>query len=619
LGAAGEGVSVGSAQSRNAALTDANGGISHERRTVRHGSRKPVPSKDGEDKMSSQRWQRPARVRPRLESLEDRYLLAAAVLDSSFAQGGLALLPISNDSVGAEGVLVQADGKTVVVGGVSNGRDSDFALARYNADGSLDTGFGPLGNGTILTDFAHNQDEAAAVVQQADGKLVAVGTARFGFQDMFALARYNPDGTLDTSFGLVGNGEVLSNFGVGGAVAEGVALQSDGKIVVVGRVALGGKSFFAVVRYNTDGSRDTTFGLNGNGTATVDLGNAGADAGAVAVGANGAIVVAGVFSADGGQTFHPLLVRYNGDGTIDGSFGAGGVMTLPTVATDGGRLGLALQGDGKIVLAAGLLGSTEAFGLVRFNANGTVDGSFGNGGLAPVGFPQSAAAVGVVVQNDGKLVAAGTAVDGAGQVLALVRYNTDGSLDGSFGDNGGGRVTLAVGGAASAAALALQADGKIVVVGTEATTDQTSLFVARYLNDAPGPPPPPPVAPPPARPPAAPPRAIPLVRFFRLRPSPLGDNNLSLNLSRLRGVQQKVMVHNRGPHPVVGPLWLEVDNLRHAVRLLSPGEKPAEAAKGSRYTFLRVPTGTLAPGGRAEVVVRFRRVARHRKQVAKAT
>jgi uncharacterized delta-60 repeat protein len=570
--------------------------------------------------MSSHRWQRPARVRPHLESLEDRCLLAAGVLDSTFAQGGLALLPVSNDSVGAEGVLVQADGKIVVVGGVSNGQNSDFALARYHADGSLDNGFGPAHNGTILTDFANNQDEAAGVVQQADGKLVVVGTARFGFQDLFALARYNPDGTLDSTFGPAGIGEVLSNFGIGGAAAEAVGLQADGKIVVVGHVALGGKSFFAVARYDTDGTRDTTFGLNGNGTATVDLGSASAEAGALAIQANGSIVVAGNLTFDGGQTIRPVLVRYNGDGTIDGSFGAGGVMTLPTVATDGGKMGLALQADGKIVLAAGLVGTPDGFGLVRFNGNGIVDGSFGRGGITPVAFAQGAAAVAVVVQTDGKLVAAGAAVDGAGQVLALVRYNPDGSLDGSFGDKGDGRVTLAVGEAASATALALQPDGKVVVVGTGASANQTSLVVARYLNDAPVTPPPSPPSPAPAPPRRASAPAVLAIRFFRLRPSSTGDGNLSLDLGRLRGVQYKVMIHNRSPRRVDGPFWLLVDNLRHAVRLLAPGAEPVAVAKGSRFSLLRVRQTTLAPGGRAVVVVKFHPLAHYRrKHVVKAT
>src|SRR5262249_38271855 len=164
------GQSPRSEQSSRAALADPDGGFSKERRTVRHGRRKPDPSTDGEDTMSSPRWQRPARLRPRLELLEDRSLPTAGVLDASFAHTGLALVPVSNDSAGAESVLVQADGKVVVVGGVSNGLDGDFALARYNPDGSPDNGFGPAGNGTILTDFAHNQDEAAAVVQQPDGK-----------------------------------------------------------------------------------------------------------------------------------------------------------------------------------------------------------------------------------------------------------------------------------------------------------------------------------------------------------------------------------------------------------------------------------------------------------------
>src|SRR5439155_10079817 len=119
---------------------------------------------------------------------------------------------------------------------------------------------------------------------------------------------YNPDGTLDNTFGPAGFGEVLSNFGIGGAAAEAVGLQSDGKIVVVGHVALGGKSFFAVARYNTDGTRDTTFGLNGNGTATVDLGSASAEASALAIQANGGIVVAGNLTYNGGQTIHPVRV-----------------------------------------------------------------------------------------------------------------------------------------------------------------------------------------------------------------------------------------------------------------------------------------------------------------------
>ena len=425
------------------------------------------------------------------ESLEPRCLLAAGNLDPSFGSGGYATTRFGEESPGARSVAIQSDGKivvatsAVVTGGDAFAFADAFALARFNSDGSLDNSFD--GNGKLTTLFGTSDARANSVVLQPDGKIVVAGYASNGHGNIgFALARYNSDGSLDTSFD--GDGKLITEFGTtfGYAFANSMALQPDGKIVLAGWVgrSVGIGSVFALARYNSDGSLDTSF--DGDGTLITDGGTTYAFANSVALQADGKIVVAGDGSGAGFT-----LVRYNSDGSLDPLFDGDGILT-----TDLGTLGteaksVALQADGKIVVAGSGIDSRSIDGiridnrrhflLARYNSEGSLDATFDGTGrlLTDIGI-SDAFANSVVVQPDGKIVTAGNATSGSGFGFGFARYNSDGSLDTSF--NHDGKLVSNVGSGASS--VALQADGKIVAAGA----GYNGLVVARFLNDGDEPP-----------------------------------------------------------------------------------------------------------------------------------
>jgi uncharacterized delta-60 repeat protein len=250
----------------------------------------------------------------------------------------------------ALGVAHQPDGKIVAAG--QGGSDFDFAVARYNPDGSLDPSFGS--GGSVTTDFG-GSEAATAVAIQADGKIVTTGSTFSAGVQKFALARYSATGSLDPSFG--SGGTVTTDFGLGSGFGGALAVQSDGKIVAAGRAG----SDFVLARYNGDGSPDAGFGSGGN--VTTDFGGVVFDAAfAVALQANGKIIVAGSAFSFPAADF--ALARYNPDGSLDPSFGSGGKVTTDFGGFDV-AFGVALQPDGKIV-AAGQGGSGSDFALARY-------------------------------------------------------------------------------------------------------------------------------------------------------------------------------------------------------------------------------------------------------------
>jgi uncharacterized delta-60 repeat protein len=396
-------------------------------------------------------------------------------LDTSFSGDGKQTTDFGG--AGATGVALQGDGKIVAVGGGAG----DFALARYKPNGLLDTSFSADGKQT--TDFFANDDVATEVALQGDGKIVVVGRASRTAGVGFALARYNPNGSLDTTFS--GDGKQTTNFGGGDDLANGVALQGDGKIVAVGftgGVATpSGGNDFALVRYNADGSVDTTF--SGDGRQTTDFGGLD-NATGVAIQADGKIVVVG---RAGRSNFADdfALSRYNPNGSLDTSFSGDGkqTTTFGGLGEADGATGVAIQGNGKIVVVGN--GSDGSyFALARYNPNGSLDTSFSGDGkqaTAFVGGAESGAneATGVALQGDGKIVAVGRAGDFAvGAVdFALARYNPNGSLDTSFSGDGKQTTTFSVGGFEGATGVALQGDGQIIAVGNDGGGD---FALARY-------------------------------------------------------------------------------------------------------------------------------------------
>jgi uncharacterized delta-60 repeat protein len=392
-------------------------------------------------------------------TLDSSVLAAPGDLDTSFGGDGKVTTNFTSGFDAASALAIQADGR-LVAAGTSGGRK--FALARYNSDGTLDTSFG--GDGKVTTDFTSSFDGASALAIQADGRLVAAGSAG---GRRFALARYNSDGTLDTSFG--GDGKVTTNFSPGNDLANGVAIAPGGAIVAAGAARVeGADPRFALARYNSDGTLDPSFG--GDGKVTTNF-TAGTD---VALGMvlrpDGRVVVAGT----AGRTNHRFaLAAYETDGTLDASFGGDGKVTTDFTPGFDGATALTIRPDGTLV-AAGSAGNGARFALAQYETDGTLDASFGGDGKVTTNFTADFDfALGVALQTDGKVVAAGTAAAD----FALARYETDGTLDASFG--GDGKVTTPFRGFASASDVDIQSDGKIVAAGEGGVDPRFAL--ARYL------------------------------------------------------------------------------------------------------------------------------------------
>jgi uncharacterized delta-60 repeat protein len=309
-------------------------------------------------------------------------------------------------------------------------------------------------------------EEGTAVAVDAGGGIVV---AAHSAVRAFAILRYNSDGTLDTTFG--SNGVVAPFDGLGGQV-RAMVIQPDGRIVA-GGFAGGG---FALARLLPDGSYDASFGSGGQVLSDVFPG-ASELALAMALQADGRIVLAG--QADGGAGIAVTLARYNSDGSLDATFGAGGVAVS---GIPGAANAVAVQPDGRIVVA-GL-----SFLVTRFDADGTLDAGFGSGGsvAVPFGPVGSSEAFAILVQPDGRIVAAGATYDAIGESgFALARLDPDGTLDKGFG-HGGMVTTDFYGGPAGARALILQlqSDGRLVAAGEGLASRQSStsldFALARY-------------------------------------------------------------------------------------------------------------------------------------------
>lgn len=265
-------------------------------------------------------------------------------LDPTFDADGRVTTPFGFgfSSDGATAVALQPDGK-IVAAGIAGVLDLDFALARYNPNGSLDTTFDT--DGKVTTDFGSNNDGIGAIALQPDGRIVAVGTARVGSGLNFALARYNKDGSLDPTFGT--NGMVTTDFGFGGDGAKAVALQPDGKILVAGFATpiRGQLEHFALARYNPDGSLDTAFDIDG--MVTTAFSSSDDSASAVVLQPDGKIVAVG--GARFGGLYDFALARYNADGSLDTTFDTDGMVTTAFSSSHDQASAVVLQADGKIV------------------------------------------------------------------------------------------------------------------------------------------------------------------------------------------------------------------------------------------------------------------------------
>ena len=384
--------------------------------------------------------------------------------------------PIGSGEDRGRAVAIQSDGKIVVAGRSHNGTDWDFAVVRYNTDGSLDSSFDT--DGKVTTPIGSAGDFGWAVAIQSDGKIVVAGYGHNGTDHDFAVVRYNTDGSLDSSFDT--DGKVTTPIGSGDDLGVSMAIQSDGKIVVAGYSDNGSNYDFAVVRYNTDGSLDSSFDTDGK--VTTPIGSGGDEGSAVAIQSDGKIVLAGY--SYNGSNYDFAVVRYDTDGSLDSSFDTDGKVTTPFGSNPSRGRAVAIQSDGRIVVAGNAdNGSNNDFAVVRYNTDGSLDSSFDTDGklTTPIGSGDDVGRA-VALQSDGKIVVAGLSSNGTDDDFAVVRYNTDGSLDTSFDTDG--KVTTPIGsGNDVGRAVALQSDGSIVVAGFGWNGTDDDVAVVRYNAD----------------------------------------------------------------------------------------------------------------------------------------
>jgi uncharacterized delta-60 repeat protein len=413
-------------------------------------------------------------------------------LDPSFGVGGQVTTDITNSTDIANAVTIQADGKLVVVGETyrkNDFSDEDFVVTRYNTDGTLDPAFGRRGK--VRTDFPGLAGVPSSVVVQPDGKIVVAGGAfpLFTFLGNFKVVRYNSNGTLDNSFGV---GGIVTTTFPEGSYANAIALQSDGKIIAAGTVfvdvVIGDMSNtdFALARYNPDGSLDSSFG-NG-GTVTTDFFGTEDDAFSVLIQPDGKIIAVG--SSNNPATFYDFAaVRYLSNGTIDTTFGVGGKVTTDFGDQNFDRAhSAALQPDGSIVAAGFAIsqnGGSQNFAVARYTPNGVLDTTFSRDGMTEIDFGNCCqSAYEVLLQSDGKIVTVGYAnTEDSDSDFLLARLTPRGALDATFGTGGQVRTSFGdLNGGANGAVL--QPDGKIVAVGFQATftNHRADIALARYLG-----------------------------------------------------------------------------------------------------------------------------------------
>jgi uncharacterized delta-60 repeat protein len=379
-------------------------------------------------------------------------------LDPTFGTGGIVQTAIGSSAM-ADAIVLQPDGRILLAGW---SYPEGLALARYAPDGTLDSSFGTEGVATGPDVAAHG------VALQADGKIVVAGRLS---DSAFALVRYNADGALDTSFGQAG-----VTTGPPGE-AEALAIQPNGRIVVAGYgpdPERADRNDFTLARFNPDGTPDLGFGSGGVVRTRIGL-TAGALA--VALQSDGRIVAAGGSNPDATPPYRAMaLARYLPNGTLDRTFGSEGIVSTPIAAGFTGGSDLALQPDGRIVVT----GSTDNdFAVARYEADGSLDESFGTHGAETTQIGPMASAGAVGLQADGKIVLAGS----ADEAFALTRYEADGSVDPSFGE--GGVLTTTIASRSGANTLAVQPDGRILAGGFASGSESTRFAIARYLATTP--------------------------------------------------------------------------------------------------------------------------------------
>lgn len=404
------------------------------------------------------------------------------VLDNTFGTGGK--VSISFDYVDEiKDIAIQPDGKIIAVGTTENQTTelTNIIIARFLSNGSIDNTFGI--NGWVTTTVVPNFNcNAIAIELQSDGKIVVGAetndTATIApLNGKFLILRYNSNGSLDNTFATNGILSVANTSTADPATyTSDLLIQPDGKIILCGAYYNTANSTnFIFIRANTNGTLDNTFGSNGIASVATTLGEAAPTC--MSIQTDNKIAFAGL--VDNQTSNSPFISRLNVNGTVDQTFGSAGFVT-PAYSGSTGFTDIKLDGNGKIIVCGN---DNNGSIIARFSNSGNADATFGNAGsiITPISTQQNESFEQMVLQPDGKIIAAGFA-DGH---FALVRTTTQGSLDATFGTNGVVTTTFTSGVGSEANAIELQSDGKIVLGGSNITANMNAAFefaLARYNN-----------------------------------------------------------------------------------------------------------------------------------------
>ncbi|RYH73052.1 T9SS type A sorting domain-containing protein [Flavobacteriaceae bacterium 144Ye] len=405
------------------------------------------------------------------------------VLDPTFGNNGITVTDVSNNSVNDAGysVLVKDNGAIIVTGYSTNtSGNKDFALVQYDPNGLIDNSFGT--NGIVLLDINGFDDEAISSVLQSDGKIITVGYTNNADKDII-VARFNSNGSLDTSYAT--NGIYTYDSGTNDS-AETLAISPDDKIIIGCEIS----NNYGVIKITNTGINDTTFGSNG--IVTTNLG--GVDyIGDIKLQSDGKILITGTSSKNStgdGDIYDKTLIRYNTDGTLDTSFNSTGIIftSYESGGNDGGY-SIIIQTDGKIIVCgSSYIGANDDnFALTRYNNDGSIDSTFGNNGTTITDFGSSLdLCFSSVLQNDGKIILGGYIVNGTtfDFDFGLARYDSNGILDTSFGTNGITITDINNNSKDYGLSLAFHQDDKVLIAGNSRITGGTYDFtIARYNID----------------------------------------------------------------------------------------------------------------------------------------
>jgi uncharacterized delta-60 repeat protein len=391
-------------------------------------------------------------------------------LDSGFGTGGKVTTDVRQDDAAAD-VAVLSGGEIIVVGTSDRHGTRDYVVARYVADGSLDTSFGG-GDGIVTTTVGGSGAGAGSMALQGDGKIVVGGASGTYAGEELTLVRYETAGSLDTGFG---DGGIVTTVvpGSSKSTAAAVAVQSDGGILAAGTALIGSYDIL-LARYDEDGNLDSTF--NSTGILTTDLG--GWEFGyAMTLQDDGKIVVAGTTRSQPGPHYDIAVTRYMTTGMLDNSFGTGGVVTT-SIGDYDAAYAVAVQMDDKIVVAG--MADGRYLMVARYSPAGVLDATFGGDGVFTSTLCREAFDLAFLPCDAGILVAGSSGMDPY-RDFAVVLLDSTGALDPEFDGDGVAIVDFSKGDD-GARALALQPDGKVVVAGESENGGDFDLALVRLLG-----------------------------------------------------------------------------------------------------------------------------------------